>query len=196
MDQAVFVHQGQIPKKRLQQGEQLPGRDAAPLFDQVAEGGAIDVLHDDVGGVILLKEIPHTDNGLLLVHFGHGPGLYQILFLPPLKALGGGPHKAGDRQGNRGIPGGPVHRVILLDGHFQLQTQVVADVGDAKPALAQGAPHQVAAQQHRSRREMVGRGHIVPCGEAALGAALPWDYPGHTIGTKGFFHSGSPRSLS
>ena len=101
VDEPIFMHHAQRPEQGLQQGKELLGGDAAsPLLHQIVEVGALDVLHDDIGGVVGLEIVPNSYDGLLLVHAGHGPGLAQEFLLAPLKALGGGAHKVGHPQGH------------------------------------------------------------------------------------------------
>ena len=181
VDEALFVHGAQRAKERFDQAQQLLGLDAAALLaHQLLEGGAVQVFHDDVGGVVLLKEVADADDLGRLVHLGHGPGLGEeaepALFEAPLHA-GIGAHAEALLR-----PAGNERRgVILLDGDPKLQPQVAADVRDAESPFAQDAADQVAVHQRRLRRQVVRRGRVGSSGQAALGAALPGIHLRHAI---------------
>ena len=196
VDQAPLVEGGQGPEQGLDHGEQLlGGKPPAPLGNQLGEGGALDVFHDDIGGIVGLKEIPHADDDLLLIHFGHGPGFVEELLLAPLKAFPGGAYAiAHQLRGDGGIAAGLIHGIVFLDGHLELQPQIAADVGNAKPAFPQHPAHHVTIHQHSAGPQVVGGRDIGPCGQAAAGAASFLCNGRHTIGTVILpigFHDGS-----
>ena len=183
VDQAPLMQGGQGPEQGLYHGEELlGGKPAAPLGHQFGEGGALDVFHDDIGGIVGLEEVPHADDDLLLIHLGHGPGFVEEFLLAPLKAFPGRAYAvARQLRGYGGVAAGLVHGIIFLDGHLKLQPQVAADVGDAKTTFPQHPAHQVTVHQHGAGPQMVGGRDIGPGGQAAIGAAGVAGYGRHTI---------------
>ncbi len=188
VDQPRLVHMGQRLEQRLQHDEQLVRRNAAaPLFHQIAEGCPLDVLHDDIGGVVHLEKVPHAHNHLLLVHPRHDLRFAEEFLLASFKAAGRRADKAGYRQRCGGVAGGAIHRIVFLDRHLELQPQVAPDIGDAKAAFAQHPPHQIPVHQHCARRQMVRRWDVIPRRQLAGGAAFARRHGRHAVRAKMFF---------
>ena len=111
------------------------------------EGDALDVIHDEVRGVVLVKVAGHTGDVGVADELRQGPGL----LLEPLRAVGelltAGLHHDGDR--GAAYAGGDLAGHELLDGYLGIQLGIQGQVGDAETALAQHPAHNVAVIQHR-----------------------------------------------
>ena len=97
--------------------------------EELLEGHAVDVLHDQVGVAGVVGEVDHRDDVGVLQQ-AHGARFAQ----------GGGD----------GLDGGPVvwrAQRDALDGHAALQTRIEADLHGAKPAGRAGFERSVALEQ-------------------------------------------------
>lgn len=101
------VHGAERGEERLYEVQQLARRDApAALGDQLLEGGAVYVLHDDVGGVVEFEEVAHADYLGLLIHLRHRPRLVEKAALAlGVAALGAG--VVVDGEGHLGVARDP-----------------------------------------------------------------------------------------
>ena len=111
------------------------------------EGDALDVIHDEVRGVVLVKVAGHTGDVGVADELRQGAGL----LLEPLRAvgelLGLGIHHDGHGSA---LPGGDLAGHELLDGYLGIQLGIQGQVGDTDTALAQHPTHNVAVIQHGS----------------------------------------------
>ena len=181
VDEPRGVHRAERGKERLDHVQQLAGGDApAALRHEFLECRAVNVLHDDIDGVVGLEKVAHGDDLRLFVHFCHRPRLIEeapaALVVVPLRARVA-VHLLRDVRVARDPGGGK----IFLDGDLQLQLQVAADVGDAEAALPQHAAHEIALHEHGAGRQVVRHGHIRARGEAAAGAGALLAEAAHAV---------------
>ena len=109
------------------------------------EGDALDVIHDEVRGVVLVKVVGDARDVGLAHEFCQGAGL----LLEALGAIGELLAAVLCQNGHGGaLPGGDLAGHELLDGYLGIQLGIQGQVGDAETALAQHPAHDVAAVQH------------------------------------------------
>ncbi len=118
------------------------------LFQVLFQRLPLNKFHDNVGGIIFLKQIQHLHHLKDFTHLGHFPGFLEehllavdpghsgLLGIIPLQSIAGTGVAAH-------LPGG----IILLDRHLPLQRQIPANIGDAKAALPQDLADQVFTVQ-------------------------------------------------
>ena len=146
VDEALRVNGGQRPQDRDHHIQGLFNRDLPAVVGDVRlEGDALDVVHDEVGRVVLVKIAGDGGDVGVADELGQGPGLLLEPLRPVGELLGLGVH--GHRH-RRSDAGGDVVGHELLDGHLGVQLGVQGQVGDAKSALAEDPSHDVAAVQH------------------------------------------------
>ena len=149
MDILQGLHDG------LQQLQQLLRLHGAGAADPLRQGLAMEVLHDDIGGIVLLEAAADMDHRRLILEFGQGPGFPQEpgltggILLPDLGGI------ASDIAGHRMVTGDHKAGVVLLDRHRGLQIGIPAQVSDAKAALAQHPAHHILAPEHRAHGELM-----------------------------------------
>ena len=157
MDDARIVDLDQRPGDGLQDGQGLLGsQPAATHLDIPPQVNTLDILHDDVGGIVGLKEVAHMH------HFRHTGQSRQGLGLPD-EPLPGVPEELAllvfvSGKG-KGVPAVPVYEtagIKLLDGHGNVQPVVPSYVGDAEAALAQHLTHHVLSLQQRAAGQLMG----------------------------------------
>ena len=169
MDEALGVDGGQCPEHRNHHVQGLVhGHLPAVVGDVGLEADPLDVVHDEVGGVVLVKIAGHTGDVGVSDELGQGPGL----LLEALRAVGKVLRPGVHHDGHVGPlhAGGHVAGHVLLHRHLGLELGVKGHVGDAEAALAQDAAHDVAVVEHRPRPE----GHrefllVLPQVKAAVG---------------------------
>ena len=185
MDQSRPMQVGQCAEQWLDQRKQLIRRyPTAALCHQICKGRALDILHDNIGGVVCFKKVTNTHNHLLFIHLCHRSGFLQKSGLAALKAGTCRRNAEADQfLGNSGISTDLVHRIIFLDRHLQLQPQVTADVGDTKTAFSQHSSYQVSVHQQGSRAQMVGLWNVIPRSQPAAWTYFSIFYGCHAIRT-------------
>ena len=150
MDVLQGLHDG------LQELQQLIGLHGAGAADPVRQGLTVEVLHDDICGVVLLEAAADMDHRRLVLEFGQGPGLPEEpglaggILLPDLGGI------AADIAGHRMVTGDHKAGIILLDRHRGLQVGIPAQISDAEAALAQDPAHHILAPEHRAHRQLMG----------------------------------------
>ena len=169
VDEALLMDGGEGPQHRDHhvQGV-LHAHLSAVVGDVGFKGDALDVVHDEIRGVVLVKVASHRGNVGVADELGQGPGL----LLEPLRAIGEvlGPALHRHRDGGADS-GGDLVGHELLDCHLGLQLGVPGQIGDAEAALAQHPAHDVPVIQDGPRPQ----GHrvfflILRQVEAAVGA--------------------------
>ena len=127
---------GQGLHHRRQDGQGLFVRDLPALGGDVRlQAHALDVLHDEISRMVLFKIVLHRNDVGRVLELGQNPRLLQKPLHAVLILLLAQP---GERHAVPvGMAGGKARGHILLDGHLDLQGQVVAQIGDAEPAYAQ-----------------------------------------------------------
>ena len=137
------------------------GHPGGQLFQEGLQRDALHELHDDVGGVVLLKVVQHPhDAGNVVQHrqrlrFVHALVDPRAVAFPD--AFG---RIAADDRGLRGIaPHRPLGE-IFLDRHPAVQVGIEPCVGDAEAALSQRFADHVPVPQQGTRRQMVGLRHV------------------------------------
>ena len=157
MDDARGVELAYVLHKRPEHGEQPLGGEAALGLHLVAEGHAVEVLHDEIGRAVGGEEVLHLHHGLELRLLGEQPRLVEKAVERALE-LGG--------HAGLGLDALAVRRAHgALDGEALLDRDALAavglhgDVGYAEAALADGRAGEVAVQaaavEHRSGRELL-----------------------------------------
>ena len=149
----------------------VPGQGPG-FFQMVLQGFALNKVHDNVGRVVLLEQIPHPDYLGDITDPGHFPGLLQEHFPA---AVPGGAADLGRGE-------------VFLDGHLALQGQVPADIGDAEAALAQNGAHHIFAVQNHSRLQGIGKGAPGPRVIPAVGTGVLADFF-HAMKATGELHT-------
>ena len=116
------------------QRHQLLLVDLLPLTHAVVQALALDEVHDDVGGTVGLEE-PHDLNDVRMVELGQRLGFAQeLLKTPTIVRLGLARLRL---HGGLRIPDGKAHRQVFLDRHLFFELYVLAEIGDAEPAMPQ-----------------------------------------------------------
>ena len=143
MDESLPVDRCQGPEHRNHHIQGLLGADPAPCVRDVGlEGDALNVVHDEIGRLILVKVIRHARNVRLAHELCKGAGLLLKTLLPVGKVLCPLRGHDGDRgslQAGRHLPG---H--VLLHRHTGGKLLIPGHVGDAKASLAQHPAHEIS----------------------------------------------------
>ena len=162
------VHLDQRLHDGLEDRQRLGIGDLAPLIGQIRlEAHPVDVLHDEIGGVVLLEVILHRDHMGRVLQLGQDLRLIQeavhavlVVLLHPPGACDIVPVRV--PRGNRGGH-------ILLDGDLDLQRQVVPEIGDPEAADPQHLPQHVpSVQQGPQGQSQIGL--LLVLIESAVGA--------------------------
>ena len=159
----------------------------AGLIQPCFQRFAFHEVHDDIGRLVFLKNIPHPHHIGEIVHLGHFSGLFQEHLHTVLPCLPGLLVGIPCQIPGAGIPADLTGGVVFLDGDLPLHGKVPADIGDAEAALTQHFSYDVSAVQNRP----IGK-HIIGCGglrgvKAADGAGVAVNFL-HTAKTAIKFH--------
>ena len=143
MDQALPVNrrQGTEHGKHHIQGLLRADPSARPR-NVILKGNALDIVHDEIGGLIFVKIIRHPGDIGLPHKFGQNPGLLPEALLPVGKVL-----PAGRRAGHNPRPIRPDSHLaghVLFHCHLSRKPLIPGQVSDAKSALAQHPANPVA----------------------------------------------------
>ncbi len=152
MDEPLLMHRSQRPQDGDHDVQSLVHRhSSARVADVALEADPLDVIHDEIRGIIGVKVAGHARDIGMSDKLGQGPGL----LLESLRSVGKvvllGVHSHGD--GSPLDTGSDVVGHVLLHGHLGLELGVIGQVGDAETALAQDAAHDVAVIEQRPGTE-------------------------------------------
>ena len=169
VDDALLVDGLQGLHDGGEEAHHLPPVDPAPLvLDVGLEADALHILHDEVGGAVLLEVAAHPHDVWVAQKLGQHPGLIQEALQAVAEVLLPLPGEDGD-LGGAGDPGGHGLGQELLDGHLDVQHLVQGQVGDAEAALAQHPAQDVLSGQDAAVGE--GEGVFVPVHGRIVAAA-------------------------
>ena len=197
VDDAVGVHPLQRAHHRHEQGHGVGGSQTPLLFQVVLQGDAVQEVHDDVGGAVLLTEIPHPHDTGLLVEPGQHPGLAEEFLLVFREGVPVGAQGGKHRVGSVVVAVHVARHVEFLDGHLQVEHGVPAHIGDAETALAQHAAHLVPLFDQAARHQMMGQYGVAGAVKAAPGADAFLPQRRQTVGADPHFtHIRSSFALS
>ena len=154
MDNAFGVHRSQGSNDRFKDALGLRPREAAMLLQVVLEAGALDVIHNEVGRVVLFEVAMHTHDVGVADELRQSFGLVEKTLFPIEEVLlplaGIGRNRVTVRAGGHSV------REILLDSHQTAGLMVLGNVGDAEAALAQHLSENVAPVEYSARRQRHG----------------------------------------
>ena len=146
VDEPLLVDRGEGPQHRDHHVQGVLHAHLSAVIGNVGfKGDTLDVVHDEIRSVVLVKVAGHRRNVGVADEFGQGPGL----LLEPFGAVGEVLRSALHRHRDSGADaGGDLVGHELLDGHLGLQLGVPGQIGDAEAALAQHPAHDVPAIQN------------------------------------------------
>ena len=146
MDKPLGVNRRQRPQHRNHHIQSFLHADLPALIGDVGlKGNAFDVIHDKVGGIVLIEIAGHRRNVGIPDKFGKGPGL----LFKPLCPVGEIVLPVIRQDGN----GSPVYPACQLPGHvflhrhLGLQLGIPGQIGDAETALPQHPAHHITVIQ-------------------------------------------------
>ena len=143
MDDAGVVHLVKRVHDRQHELKDCLRLHPAVLFEICRQRIALQIFHDDVGGVVLGKVIAYIDDAVFLREFGDILRLSEELFLAVLEVLALVLVIQRDVIAQRIVAVGVAVGIELLDGDLQLKVQIEADIRDAEAAFADGVAHQI-----------------------------------------------------
>ncbi len=156
------MHRRQRPQDGDHDVQRLVHRySSARVADVALEADPLDVVHDEIGGIIGVKVAGHARDVGMSDKLGQGPGLLLEALRPVGKVVLLGVHSHGD--GSPLDTGGDVVGHVLLHGHLGLELCVEGQVGDTESALTQDAAYDIPVVQHRSGPEGHGEFFRVLC---------------------------------
>ena len=147
VDEALLMDRSQSPEHRDHHVQGVLHTHLSAVVGDVGfETDTLDVVHNEVRGVVLVKVAGDGGNVGVADELGQGPGL----FLEPLGAVRKILGTVGGEDGDGGAlhTGGQLPGHELLDGYLGLQLGVPGQVGDAEAALAQHPAHDVPVIQN------------------------------------------------
>ena len=116
------------------------------LLQIVLEAGALDIIHNEVGRVVLFEVAVHTHNVGVADELRQSFGLVEKTLFPVKEVLlplaGVGRDRMAVRAGGHSVG------EILLDSHQTAVLMVLGNVGDAEAALAQHPSKNVASVEY------------------------------------------------
>ena len=139
------------------------------LLQIVLEAGALDIIHNEVGRVVLFEVAVHTHNVGVADELRQGFGLVEKTLFPvkevllPLARVGR--NRVTVRAGGHSIG------EILLDGHQNTGLMVLGNIGDAKAALAQHPSENIAPVEYSAWRQRHGKLARLGAGVVSAGRA-------------------------
>ncbi len=142
MHEARLVHRGQHVQQRRQQAVHVLRGKRAVLVEFVGQGGAVNQLHDDVSGPMVLDQVIDVDHAGPAAKAGKRMSLVDETFAAEGELLGDLGRVRDDDHAI--VPDGQRHRQVLLDGDIAAELAVVSKIGDAEGALPQYGPDNVA----------------------------------------------------
>ena len=190
VDDAPGVDVLQRADDRQQQADRLGGGQGAVRLQVFFQGHPVQEVHDDVGGAVLLAEVPHADDAGFLIEAGQHPRFAQEFFLVLVEGVPVGAQGGEDVGGSLVVAVDIARHVEFLDGDLHVQHGVPACIGDAEAALPQYAAHLVPLFDAGAGRQVVGQGHITVCLKAAMPAhaLIPEGLEAVRADSAGMFH--------
>ena len=162
MEQTLPVDGTQGIHDRHQELQRDLAADPAPrlLFQVVAEGDPVHVIHDAIAGAMGTEKVLDRGDARMLVKMGQGARLLEKSIQPIGELSARGPGIDGDAEPVR-PPAGAIAGEIFLDRQPQLEIVIPGEVSDPKSPLAQDPADAIAAiedpAQGESRRGVVPR---------------------------------------
>ena len=148
----------------------------AGLIQPCFQRFAFHEVHDDIGRLVFLKNIPHPHHIGEIVHLGHFSGLFQEHLHTVLPCLPGLLVGIPCQIPGAGIPADLTGGVVFLDGDLPFQRDIPADVGDAEAALPQHPADQIFPREDRSYGQGIFYSRDPPRVEAAVGAGIALNF--------------------
>ena len=142
------VHDGPHPFK------DIVGRKAGQSQDG-AQVMSVQVLHDDIGGVVGFKKVPDRNHARVICKLRQCPGLAEKFLFSFLDGIHLSLIRDGDLRGKSHVSAGDPTGVIFLDGYPGIQQQIPANVGNAESTLTQRTPDQISAVQFAAGAKVV-----------------------------------------
>jgi hypothetical protein len=128
--------------------------DAAILERQVfLQRHSRHVLHHQIPGAVVAKEVEHRHDAGMIVEAGDGAAFVEELGEAVFEVVARLAAVRRDRGAIRAA-GGEVAGEEFLHRELDLQVRLVGDVGDAEAAVAEDAADQIAILEPRARRQV------------------------------------------
>ena len=142
---------------------------ATVILDILCQGDAFHILHDDVCRIVGQEEILYLHN---LVHVRE-PGQQFCFAHKPLpvvaETLAVAAADIKYRHSGAAFPHNHARGIVLLNGDRDIQIDIPAKIGNAKPALSQHSANLVLFLQNRTDWQLMGS-ILGSCAAAAMGA--------------------------
>ena len=157
VDDARLVHRDHGIHDGAQDPQGLLDPQAAAVHVHVApKVNALHILHDDVGGIVLLEKVSNVHNTRHIGQLCQGLGFAHKALSAALEQGTGLVFADGDLQRQPAVTGNEAVGVIFLNGHRGVQELIPAKIRDTEAALAQALADHILVVQHRAEGQLMG----------------------------------------